>query len=165
MDGCDVRLGVDFFDDRTSLASLANTIVYTGEIDRYYDYQLGKLEWRTVRFETEVMSTPNYQGNAVVNYTERDIPYTRIIEHKHFESFGADIDKNPMTVISREFSMEWHEGMEPYYPVNDNRNQKLAAEYLEMARKEKNVIFAGRLAEYKYYDMAPIIEQAFEIKL
>ena len=163
LEGCDVRLGVDYLENREAWNEQANQIVYTGEIDRYFDYRLGYLEWRTVRFETETLPTSNYQGNAVVNYTEREIPYTRIIEHKHFESFGADVDKNPKTVISREYSTEWHPGIEPYYPINDERNQQLYNQYHKMAEAEKNVIFGGRLAEYKYYDMAPIIERAFAI--
>ncbi|SFW28462.1 UDP-galactopyranose mutase [Prevotellaceae bacterium HUN156] len=165
LEGCDVRLGVDYLENREAWNEQANQIVYTGEIDRYFDYRLGHLEWRTVRFETETMSTSNYQGNAVVNYTEREIPYTRIIEHKHFESFGADVDKNPKTVISREYSTEWHLGMEPYYPVNDEKNDKLYKQYVELANAEKNVLFGGRLAEYKYYDMAPTMERAFAIKI
>lgn len=163
LEGCDVRLGVDYLENREVWNEQANQIVYTGEIDRYFDYRIGYLEWRTVRFETEALPTSNYQGNAVVNYTEREIPYTRIIEHKHFESFGADVDKNPKTVISREYSTEWHPGIEPYYPINDERNQQLYNQYHKMAEAEKNVIFGGRLAEYKYYDMAPIIERAFAI--
>ena len=163
LEGCDVRLGVDYLENREAWNEQANQIVYTGEIDRYFDYRLGYLEWRTVRFETETLPTSNYQGNAVVNYTEREIPYTRIIEHKHFESFGADVDKNPKTVISREYSTEWHPGIEPYYPINDERNQQLYNQYRKMAEAEKNVIFGGRLAEYKYYDMAPIIERVFAI--
>ena len=165
LEGCDVRLGVDYLENREAWNEQANQIVYTGEIDRYFDYRLGHLEWRTVRFETETMPTSNYQGNAVVNYTEREIPYTRIIEHKHFESFGADVDKNPKTVISREYSTEWHLGMEPYYPVNDEKNDKLYKQYVELANAEKNVLFGGRLAEYKYYDMAPTMERAFAIKI
>ena len=165
LEGCEVRLGVDYLENREAWNEQANQIVYTGEIDRYFDYRLGHLEWRTVRFETETMSTSNYQGNAVVNYTEREIPYTRIIEHKHFESFGADVDKNPKTVISREYSTEWHLGMEPYYPVNDEKNDKLYKQYVELANAEKNVLFGGRLAEYKYYDMAPTMERAFAIKI
>ena len=165
MEGCEVRLGVDYLENREAWNEQANQIVYTGEIDRYFDYRLGHLEWRTVRFETETMPTSNYQGNAVVNYTEREIPYTRIIEHKHFESFGADVDKNPKTVISREYSTEWHLGMEPYYPVNDEKNDKLYKQYVELANAEKNVLFGGRLAEYKYYDMAPTMERAFAIKI
>ena len=163
LEGCEVRLGVDYLENREAWNEQAEQVVYTGEIDRYFDYRLGHLEWRTVRFETETMPTSNYQGNAVVNYTEREIPYTRIIEHKHFESFGADVDKNPKTVISREYSTEWHLGMEPYYPVNDEKNNTLYHQYVELAHSEKNVLFGGRLAEYKYYDMAPVIERALAI--
>ena len=163
LEGCEVRLGVDYFVNRNELDGLADKMVYTGEIDRYFDYRLGHLEWRTVRFETETMNVSNYQGNAVINYTEREVPYTRIIEHKHFETFGADVDKNPKTVISREYSTEWHLGMEPYYPVNDEKNNTLYHQYVELAHSEKNVLFGGRLAEYKYYDMAPVIERAFAI--
>ena len=165
LEGCEVRLGVDYLENREAWNEQAEQVVYTGEIDRYFDYCLGHLEWRTVRFETETLPTSNYQGNAVVNYTEREIPYTRIIEHKHFESFGADVDKNPKTVISREYSTEWHLGMEPYYPVNDEKNDKLYKQYVELANSEKNVLFGGRLAEYKYYDMAPTMERAFAIKI
>ena len=159
----ETRTGIDFFEDRTSWESIADRIVFTGKIDEFYDYRYGKLEYRTVRFEEEVLDTPNYQGNAVVNYTERDIPYTRIIEHKHFEMFGNEITKCPKTVISREYSTEWAEGMEPYYPVNDDRNNALADKYRALGNMEKNVIFGGRLAEYRYYDMAPIIEQVLNI--
>jgi len=165
LEGADVRLGVDYFDDREYWNAQAKTVVYTGEIDRFFDYRYGHLEWRTVRFETETLPVSNYQGNAVVNYTEREVPFTRIIEHKHFETFGADVDKNPKTVISREYSMEWNQGMEPYYPVNDERNQSLYAKYKALADAEQHVIFAGRLAEYKYYDMAPVIERAFEMEI
>ena len=163
LEGCEVRLGVDYLENREAWNEQAEQVVYTGEIDRYFDYRLGHLEWRTVRFETETMPTSNYQGNAVINYTEREVPYTRIIEHKHFECFGADVDKNPKTVISREYSTEWHLGMEPYYPVNDEKNNTLYHQYVELAHSEKNVLFGGRLAEYKYYDMAPVIERAFAI--
>ena len=163
LEGCEVRLGVDYLENREAWNEQAEQVVYTGEIDRYFDYRLGHLEWRTVRFETETLPTSNYQGNAVINYTEREVPYTRIIEHKHFESFGADVDKNPKTVISREYSTEWHLGMEPYYPVNDEKNNTLYHQYVELAHSEKNVLFGGRLAEYKYYDMAPVIERAFAI--
>lgn len=163
LEDCEVRLGVDYFVNRNELDGLADKMVYTGEIDRYFDYRLGHLEWRTVRFETETMNVSNYQGNAVINYTEREVPYTRIIEHKHFECFGADVDKNPKTVISREYSTEWHLGMEPYYPVNDEKNNTLYHQYVELAHSEKNVLFGGRLAEYKYYDMAPVIERALAI--
>ena len=165
LEGCEVRLGVDCLENREVWNEQAEQVVYTGEIDRYFDYRLGYLEWRTVRFETETMPTSNYQGNAVVNYTEREIPYTRIIEHKHFECFGADVDKNPKTVISREYSTEWHLGMEPYYPVNDEKNNTLYHQYVELAHSEKNVLFGGRLAEYKYYDMAPTMERALAIKI
>ena len=163
LEGCEVRLGVDYLENREAWNEQAEQVVYTGEIDRYFDYRLGHLEWRTVHFETETMPTSNYQGNAVINYTEREVPCTRIIEHKHFECFGADVDKNPKTVISREYSTEWHLGMEPYYPVNDEKNNTLYHQYVELAHSEKNVLFGGRLAEYKYYDMAPVIERAFAI--
>lgn len=165
LEGCEVRLGVDYFVNRNELDGLADKMVYTGEIDRYFDYRLGHLEWRTVRFETETMNVSNYQGNAVVNYTEREVPYTRIIEHKHFETFGADVDKNPKTVISREYSTEWQPGMEPYYPVNDERNQRLYEQYRALAEQKKNIFFGGRLAEYKYYDMSPTMERALDQKL
>lgn len=165
LEGVEVRLGADYFDDRPFWDAQAKRVVFSGEIDRFYDYRFGRLEWRTVRFETEVLSTPNFQGNAVVNYTERDIPYTRIIEHKHFESFGEAVYQNPSTVISREFSTEWEPGMEPYYPVNNERNQRLYEQYRELASQEPHVVFAGRLAEYKYYDMAPIMERAFALDI
>ena len=134
---------------------MADKVVYTGAIDEYFEYCFGKLEYRTVRFETEVLDTDNYQGVAVVNYTDRETPYTRVIEHKHFE-FGTQ----PKTVISKEYSTDWEEGMEPYYPVNDERNQELYKKYAELAGKEKSVIFGGRLAEYRYYDMDKVIESA-----
>lgn len=158
--GIEVKLNTDFFSNREYWESIANKIVFTGKIDEFYDYRFGKLEYRTVRFETEVLDTPNRQGNAVVNYTSSKIPYTRIIEHKHFESFGNEVYTNPRTVISKEFSTEWKDGMEPFYPVNDTRNQDLYNQYKELASTQENVIFGGRLAEYKYYDMAPIISQA-----
>lgn len=163
LDGVETQVNTDFFDDRDKWKGVADKIVYTGKIDEYFDYALGKLEYRTVRFETEVLNTPNYQGNAVVNYTEAEVPYTRIIEHKHFEMFGPDVDKNPKTVISREYSTEWAPGMEPYYPVNDSRNSELYARYKALADKEENVIFGGRLAEYKYYDMAPIVDKVLSM--
>lgn len=152
--GCDIQTGVNYLDDREYYNSLAEKVVYTGPIDAYFGYQLGKLEYRTVRFETEVLDTDNYQGVAVVNYTDRETPYTRIIEHKHFE-FGTQ----PKTVISREYPSEWTEGMEPYYPVNDAKNQALYQQYAALAEKE-NVVFGGRLGEYKYYDMDKVIEAA-----
>lgn len=161
--GIDTRTNYDFFAIKDNWNSIAEKLVYTGAIDEYFNYCFGKLEYRTVKFETEILNTANYQGNAVVNYTEREVPYTRIIEHKHFEMFGADIYQCPKTVISREYSTEWRDGMEPYYPVNDQKNNTLYLKYKELADKENNVIFGGRLAEYKYYDMAPIIEKVFEI--
>lgn len=163
LDGVETQVNTDFFDDRDKWKGVADKIVYTGKIDEYFNYALGKLEYRTVRFETEVLNTANYQGNAVVNYTEAEVPYTRIIEHKHFEMFGPDVDKNPNTVISREYSTEWAPGMEPYYPVNDSRNSELYARYKALADKEENVIFGGRLAEYKYYDMAPIVDKVLRM--
>lgn len=162
LNGVEVRTGVDFFSDREYWTGVADRIVFTGKIDEFYGYRFGKLEYRTVRFEEEVLDMPNYQGNAVVNYTDREVPYTRIIEHKHFENFGQDVYSLPKTVISREYSVEWKDGMEPYYPVNDNRNSDLYARYKTLADKEENVIFGGRLAEYKYYDMAPVIGAAME---
>lgn len=160
LEGADTRLDCDFFTHRQELESLADKVVFTGAVDEYYGYRFGKLEYRTVRFETETLDTPNYQGNAVVNYTEREVPYTRVIEHKHFEMFGAEVDNCPKTVISREYSSEWTEGSEPYYPVNDERNNALYQKYKELADKETNVVFGGRLAEYKYYDMHHIVEKA-----
>ena len=159
LDGVETKTNTDFFADRQYWESVADRIVYTGAIDEYFDYKLGKLEWRTVSFEEEILDTPNYQGNAVMNYTEAEVPYTRIIEHKHFEMFGQEVYDCPKTVISREFSTEYKDGMEPYYTVNDDRNNALADQYRELAAQEKNVIFGGRLAEYKYYDMAPIVEK------
>lgn len=160
LEGIETKTDVDFFENRAYWEGIANKIVFTGKIDEFYGYQFGKLNYRTVRFETEVINKPNYQGNAVVNYTEREIPYTRIIEHKHFEMLGQEVYDNPKTVISKEYSTEWKEGMEPYYPVNDKVNSELYAKYKALAEKEENVIFGGRLAEYKYYDMAPTVERA-----
>lgn len=162
LDGIETKIGVDFFAERTYWESIAERIVFTGKIDEYYGYRFGKLEYRTVRFEEAIHDVPNYQGNAVVNYTERDVPYTRIIEHKHFEMFGEEVYDCHKTVISKEYSTEWVEGMEPYYPVNDERNNNLYQQYKELADKEERVIFGGRLAEYKYYDMAPIIEKVLK---
>ena len=163
LDGVETRVNADFFEERAYWESVAEKIVYTGAIDEYFDYKLGKLEWRTVRFEEEVLDMPNYQGNAVMNFTDIDTPYTRVIEHKHFEKFGDEVYDNPKTVISREYSTEFKAGMEPYYTVNDSRNNLLADEYRTLATQEDNVIFGGRLAEYKYYDMAPIIEKALSL--
>lgn len=158
LDGIETKIEVDFFANRSYWEGLANKIVFTGKIDEYYNYRFGKLEYRTVRFEEEIQDMPNYQGNAVVNYTDREIPYTRIIEHKHFEMLGQDVYSCPKTIISKEYSTEWKDGMEPYYPVNDERNNSLYQQYRELADKEEKVIFGGRLAEYKYYDMHQIVE-------
>ena len=163
LEGVETKTNVDFFDDRAHWERVASKIVFTGELDRFYDYKLGHLDFRTVRFETEVLNEANHQGNAVVNYTEPSVPYTRIIEHKHFESFGQAVYDNPKTVISREYSTEWKPGMEPYYPVNDEKNNRLAEAYRQLAAQEENVIFGGRLAEYKYYDMAPVIEKVMKM--
>ncbi len=172
LEGADIKVSVDFFKDEIELPNgnkgvlkdywkgLASKLVFTGKIDEFYNYQFGKLNYRTVRFEQETIDCPNYQGNAVVNYTEREVPYTRVIEHKHFEMFGAEVYNCPKTIISKEYSTEWKDGMEPYYPVNDKENSELYAQYKNLADQEKDVIFGGRLAEYKYYDMAPIIEKA-----
>jgi UDP-galactopyranose mutase len=164
LDGIETRTGVDFFADRDYWGAIADKIVFTGKIDEFYGYRFGKLEYRTVRFEEELIEKSNYQGCAVVNYTDRETPYTRVIEHKHFETFGSAVYDNPHTIISREYSTEWKDGMEPYYPVNDARNNAIAEKYRELASKEPKIIFGGRLAEYRYYDMAPIIEQVLNIK-
>ena len=162
LDGVDVKLGTDFFADREYWSSLAETMVFTGKIDEFYGYRYGKLEYRSVSFVTEVLDESNYQGNAVVNYTSADVPFTRIIEHKHFESFGNEVYDNPCTVISREYSTEWNEDIEPFYPINNDRNQSLYMKYKKLADGEKNVIFGGRLAEYKYYDMDQVIAVALK---
>lgn len=173
LEGVDVVTNVDFFDCQRNFdetlgvynvqCSMFNIqcsrILYTGKLDEYYDYRFGKLEYRTVRFEEEILDMPNYQGNAVMNFTDAEVPYTRIIEHKHFEMFGDDVYKCPKTVISREYSSEWKEGMEPYYSVNDERNMSLYQQYKDLADQEQNLILGGHLAEYKYYDMAPIVEK------
>ena len=158
----DVRVNTDFFEDRALWEKKAHKIVFTGKIDEFYGYRFGRLDYRSLRFETEVFDSPNYQGNAVVNYTSGNVPYTRIIEHKHFEKFGNSVYDNDKTVITREYPSEWQEGMEPFYPVNDNKNQATYDRYKLIAEKETNVVFGGRLAEYKYYDMAPIIRQVMD---
>ena len=163
LEGVECRTNEDFFANREQLSTLADKIVFTGQLDQFYDYKYGKLNFRTVSFETEVINKSNYQGNAVVNYTEAEVPYTRVIEHKHFESFGQAVYDNPKTVVSREYSTEWKDGMEPYYPVNDEQNNEMAEKYRALAAQEKNVIFGGRLAEYKYYDMAPIVEKVLAL--
>ena len=160
LDGIETRTNCDYFKYRTEFESMSDKIVFTGAIDEFYDYKFGKLEYRTVRFETETLDMSNFQGNAVVNYTDREIPYTRIIEHKHFEMFGDEINKIQKTVVSKEYSSEWTDGSEPYYPVNDEKNTLLYKRYKILADNETNVIFGGRLAEYKYYDMHNIVESA-----
>lgn len=171
LEGVEVLTGVDFFVDNAGLTEsgkplsecwreVADRLVYTGALDEYFGYSLGRLDWRTVSFQTRVEDTPNYQGNAVVNYTSHEQPYTRVIEHKHFEMFGQAVYDCPKTVVSEEYSTEYRPGMEPYYPVNDERNNQLAEAYRKMAEQEQDVLFGGRLAQYKYYDMAPVIEQA-----
>ena len=159
----ETKTNTNFFSNREKFENIADTIIYTGAIDEYYNYCFGKLKYRTVHFETQILETPNFQGNAVINYTDYQVPYTRIIEHKHFEMFGTEIYQCPKTIISKEYSIEWQEGMEPYYPINDEDNTKLYEKYKELAKKNKNIIFGGRLAEYKYYDMAPVIEKALNI--
>ena len=163
LNGIEVRLDTNYLSDRLKYNSLAKKIVYTGAIDEYFDYQFGNLEYRSVRFENEILDIPNFQGNAAVNYTDKETPWTRIIEHKWFE-FGKDEEGNdiPKTVISREYSSEWKVGDEPYYPVNDEKNSNLYKKYKELALQEKNVIFGGRLGEYKYYDMDKTIEAALD---
>ena len=184
LDGVECHNNIDFFDLRNdiiknhdgsfTLDASKNTVlennsycfgkvVFTGQIDEFYNYKYGKLNFRTVRFEQEIIDKPNYQGNAVINYTEAEVPYTRVIEHKHFEMFGQKINDCPKTVVSKEYSTEWKDGMEPYYPVNDKINNELAEKYRTLAAKESNVIFGGRLAEYKYYDMAPVVENVMKL--
>lgn len=164
--GIECKTDVDFFkSEYRDWRKYADKLVYTGPIDEYFDFRFGKLDWRTVSFKTRVKDTPNYQGNAVVNYTSHDEPYTRVIEHKHFEMFGQEVYDCPKTVVSEEYSTEYKPGMEPYYPVNDERNNTIADKYREQATTEKDVIFGGRLAQYRYYDMAPIIEQALSLDL
>lgn len=174
LEGIDTIVNVDFFGStnsptgkplKFSWKEIADKLVYTGAIDEYFDYKLGRLDWRTVSFKTRIINLPNFQGNAVINYTSHDQPYTRVIEHKHFEMFGPEVYECPKTVVSEEYSTEYKEGLEPYYPVNDECNDSLAEEYRELANKEENVIFGGRLAKYKYYDMSPIIEQVFNIEI
>lgn len=164
LEGIECKTGLDFFhSEYKDWKNYADKLVYTGAIDEYFGYSLGKLDWRTVSFKTRIENTPNYQGNAVVNYTSHEVPYTRVIEHKHFEMFGQDVYNCPKTVVSEEYSTEYKEGMEPYYPVNDERNNLLAEQYRQLAEKETDVIFGGRLAQYKYYDMAPVIEQVLSL--
>ena len=164
LEGVECKTNVDFFhSEYNEWRKYADKLVYTDARDEYFDYALGRLDWRTVSFKTRIEDLPNFQGNAVVNYTSHDVPYTRVIEHKHFEKFGQEVYDCPKTVISEEYSTEYKEGMEPYYPVNDERNNSLATQYRQLAEKEADVIFGGRLAQYKYYDMAPVIESVMEL--
>lgn len=166
LEGADTKTGIDFFtSEYHDWCKYADKLVYTGRIDEYFGSKFGELNWRTVSFKTRIEDTPNYQGNAVVNYTSHDVPYTRVIEHKHFECFGQAVYDNPKTVISEEYSTEYKPGMEPYYPVNDAENNALADKYRALAAEEKDVIFGGRLAEYKYYDMAPVIEKGMNMSM
>lgn len=162
--GVEVMTGTDYFVNRSYWDSIAEKTVFTGKIDEYFGYRFGRLDYRTVTFETEIIDTPNYQGNAVVNYTSVEVPYTRVIEHKHFETFGNAVYDNPKTIISREYSTEWQNGMEPFYPVNNYKNQKIYEQYRAIAESESNTIFGGRLAEYKYYDMAPIVGKVLNLE-
>ena len=174
LNGVECKIDTDFFkticpdtDKHYSVSwrDIADNLVYTGALDEYFGYALGKMDWRTVIFNTHIKNTPNYQGNAVVNYTSHEVPYTRVIEHKHFEMFEQEIFECPKTIVSEEYSTEYTDGMEPYYPVNDNRNNALAEQYRQMTKKEHNVIFGGRLGQYKYYDMDKVIRQALDINI
>lgn len=164
LEGIDCKTDVDFFNSEyKDWKKFADKLVYSGAIDEYFNYSLGKLDWRTVSFKTRIEDTANFQGNAVVNYTSHEKPYTRVIEHKHFEMFGQEVYDCPKSVVSEEYSIEYKDGMEPYYPVNDERNNQLADQYHKLAANEDNVVFGGRLAQYKYYDMAPVIEQVMKL--
>lgn len=164
LEGIDCKTDVDFFNSEyKDWKKFADKLVYTGAIDEYFNYSLGKLDWRTVSFKTRIEDTANFQGNAVVNYTSHEKPYTRVIEHKHFEMFGQEVYDCPKSVVSEEYSTEYKDGMEPYYPVNDERNNQLADQYRKLAANEDNVVFGGRLAQYKYYDMALVIEQVMKL--
>ena len=166
LEGIDTRTNCDFFAEyKDTWREIADQLIYTGPIDEYFDFRFGRLDWRTVSFQTRIEDTPNYQGNAVINYTSHDVPYTRVIEHKHFEMFGQAIYDTPKTVVSEEYSTEYKPGMEQFYPVNDERNNALADQYRALAAQEPNVLFGGRLAEYKYYDMAPIIEKVLNLDI
>lgn len=162
LSGAEVRLNENFFDKRGEYEKIAKKIIFTGMIDEYFDFKFGKLEYRSLRFETETIDVENYQGNAVVNYTEREVPYTRIIEHKHFEFMCQDGEPNPKSVITREYPKQWKEGDEPYYPMNDEKNNELYKKYLALAEKEENVIFGGRLGMYKYFDMHNVVIEALK---
>ena len=161
--GADIQLETDYFSDTAYFNSIAETIVYTGTIDRWFDYSLGELEYRSLRFETEELAVANYQGNAVINYTDAETPYTRIIEHKHFEPENTAVQEQPRTVITHEYPADWQRGCEPYYPVNDEKNNALYQKYAALAAQEKNVIFGGRLGQYQYYDMDKVIAASLEL--
>ena len=165
LEGVEIRTNCDYFSNRAELDAIADKIVYTGPIDQFYDYQFGALQYRTVSFEHQTLDTPNYQGNAVVNYTHKSVPYTRIIEHKHFEMFGDSVNEIPYTVISKEYSCEWKLGMEPYYPINDETNKSVYEKYKALSEKESRVIFGGRLAQYAYFDMDRVVEEALKVEL
>lgn len=164
LSGVDTLTNTDFFANREYWESIADKIIYTGPIDQFYNYKFGYLQYRTIKLENEILDISNYQGNAVINFTDVDIPYTRVIEHKHFEMFGNEVNLIKKTVVSHEYSLEWKPGMEPYYPINDEQNSFMYSKYKELTSKETCVAFGGRLAEYKYYDMAPIIEQVLALK-
>lgn len=163
LEGCDIQLDTDFFDDKEKWLSMADKVIYTGTIDKYFDYQFGELEYRSLRFETETLEKKNFQGNAVINYTDAETPYTRIIEHKHFEPENKDAMEKPVTIITREYPATWKQGDEPYYAVNDDRNSALYAKYKELADKQDKVIFGGRLGMYKYFDMDDTIVAALDL--
>ena len=165
LEGIETRTNADFFADRSYWESIAEKIVFTGQIDEYFDYRLGRLDYRTLRFEQECLPVPNYQGNAVMNFTDAAVPYTRIYEHKHFEMFGPSVYDIPLTVITREYPAEWQQGLEPFYPVNDEKNNRLAEQYRQLGAQTPGVIFGGRLAEYKYYDMAPLVEKVLNMNI
>ena len=167
LDGCEVKTDCDFFGGlHQEWDSIADKLVYTGKIDDFYGHRFGKLDYRSLRFETEVLDMPNYQGVALMNFTDKETPYTRIMEHKHFEQFGESLYDNPKTVITREYPQNYQQGKtEPYYPVNDGRNNRLYSEYQELAKVEKNILFGGRLAEYRYYNMDKVIEKAISLPL
>ncbi len=164
IEGIETRTGTDFFADRETFETISDKIIFTGPIDQFFNYRFGKLEYRTVSFETKTLYQPNFQGNAVVNYTGAEVPFTRIIEHKHFEMFGQKVYDNPCTVISHEYPSEWTAGSDPYYPVNNTRNESIVEKYRSLAQNEKRVIFAGRLAEYRYYDMAPLMRSMMDLQ-
>lgn len=163
--GSETRTSADFFEDRGYWESIADKVIFTGRIDEYYGYRHGRLEYRTARFENEIMDIPNYQGSAVINYTDLEVPYTRSVEHKHFELSSAEVEASPKTVVTREYPAAWKDGMEPLYPVNDAKNNALYRQYKALADQESSVIFGGRLAEYKYYDMAPLVRRALDMEI